>query len=199
MRVVQAELYRLGTIRSWWVSLLAGWMLMLLIGVLGAGEWIFVVGLVAFVIGVVGGAQHYQHRTAVLVFLARPHRVVVLAAQALAYGLVAAVVTALGGLTRLVFGDWRTCLWAVLAAALLAVFGLANAVVLRRAIWIIVGYGVWFLVVEAFLGLLARPLPFSSYLGAASGRTGALAVLAGWVLASLAAAGALTRRDVNGS
>jgi len=196
--VVRTELYRLATVRSWWLSVVGACALTTLVAFGESGPWAGLVGMVTFLFGVVGAAQHYQHRTAFLVFLARPRRLAVLAGQTVAYAAAALLFAAATGLPVLAQGRVDDYACTVLGAPLLAVFAVANAAILRRPIWIIIGWGLWFVIVDALIGRLEIPLPFSSYLnGSVRDHTMGIALI-GWAAVSLGAAGWFIRRDVTG-
>jgi len=197
--VIRSEIYRFRTVRSWWLSLIAAAAATAAMGYYGDAAWAGLVGMVTFLLGVVAAGQHYQHRTAVLMFLARPRRVAVLAGQALTYATAAGAFAAVTGIPVLLTGHPDEYLVTVIAAPVMAVFAVANAAILRRPIWIIAGYGVWFAAVEGVAGRLSLPGPFSGYLrGTAQTDLGMLAAFVCWAVLAAAAATWALRRDVTG-
>jgi hypothetical protein len=195
--VVRSEMYRFLSIRSWWLSLIAAALVTAGMGYYGDAAWAGLVGMATFLFGVVAAAQHYQHRTAVLVFLARPRRLAVLAGQALTYAAAAGAFAAVTGLPVLLTGHPDEYLVTVFAAPFMAVFAVANATILRRPIWIIAGYGLWFVAVEGVAGRLELPGPFTGYLrGTAQTDLAMLAVFVGWAVVAGGVAGWAIRRDV---
>ncbi|HEY0000394.1 MAG TPA: hypothetical protein VGB74_08065 [Actinoplanes sp.] len=158
--------------------------------------WTLFAGLAAFGVAVVSTAQHYQHRTAVLLFLGQPRRLRALAAQCVVAVLITTVLTVISGLTVLPSGEGEQYLSTVTVVPLMAVYGVANATVVRHPTWLFSGYAGWLLFVELLIGRMESPLPFSSFLGAATGRTDALLAFAAWTVAALIAAGWSIRRDL---
>jgi hypothetical protein len=71
---------------------------------------------------------------------------------------------------------------------LVALFGVANATVVRKPVWLLGGYAAWLIFVEGLIGKLESPLPFSSFLEAAGGDPLDLLTFAGWTVAALIAA-----------
>jgi hypothetical protein len=197
--VIRAELYRMYTLRSWRLALPAAALICLLAGLADTGAWTFLVGTMVFLLGVVGGAQHYQHRTAILLFLARPKRLTVLAGQAVAYGLVGGAFAGLTGVGALANGDFAQYAFTGIAAALMTVFAVANAAILRRPVWIIIGYGLWFVIVELLIFQGEFPGPFMGYLAVMISEPMKLLALVFWTVVSLAVAVRAIARDVTGS
>ena len=99
--LVRSELYRMATIRSSWVSIVLFGAVAASFGVLNAYWWALFVGVGAFGISVFTVAQHYRHRTAALLYLARPRRIQVLIAQVVTTVAVAWGFAALTGITVL--------------------------------------------------------------------------------------------------
>jgi hypothetical protein len=93
-------------------------------------------------------------------------------------------------------GEGEQYLSTVTVVPLMAVYGVANATVVRHPTWLFSGYAGWLLFVELLIGRMESPLPFSSFLGAATGRTDALLAFAAWTVAALIAAGWSIRRDL---
>ncbi|MGY3518231.1 MULTISPECIES: hypothetical protein [Micromonospora] len=195
--VARAELHRLATIRSGWLSVLVLTLFGLLLGTVDEASWALLVGLSAFALSVVGTAQHFPHRTAVLLYLGQPRRLTVLAGQVLAYALTATAVAAVSGVMVAV-GATGTYVATLVAVPAMAAFGVASAAVVRRPIWVFLGGAGWLVFVEGLLGKLRAPLPFSAFLDGTAGDRAALLVLAGWTATALVAAGWGVGRDVTG-
>jgi hypothetical protein len=198
MSVLRAELYRTFTVRSSWISMFASIVLGLSFGWFSDEFWALFAGIGAFGIAVVTTAQHYQHRTAVLLFLGQPRRLRALLAQCVTAALVATVLAALSGLTVLAGGDVQTYVSTVLVVPLMAIFGVANATVVRRPTWLFTGYAGWLLFVETMIYRLEGPFPFTSFLAAATGSLRDGLIFTAWTVAALAAASWWIRRDLIG-
>ena len=196
MSLVRSELHRIATVRSSWISMGVSAALGLIFGYYSEDFWSLFAGLGTFAIAVVTTAQHYQHRTDVLLFLAQPHRLRALAAQCLTAVVVALGLTVVSGLTVLPAGETRQYLSTVAVVPLMAVFGVANATVVRRPIWLLTGWAGWLIFVEGLIGRLESPLPLTSFLGAAGGHAQQLLIFAGWTAAALTAAMWSVRRDL---
>jgi ABC-2 type transport system ATP-binding protein len=194
--VAQNELYRLRTVRAWWLTLPAAVALCLTAGMIDQTLWTFVVGAVVFLVGVVGTAQHYQHGTAILLFLARPQRLTVLLGHTLVYAALGAAVAAITGLGLVARQEWSTYGATIGGACLLAAFAVANAAIVRRPVWIISGYGSWLLVGELLLGQLQMPGPFTGYLAASVEGPASLLILAAWTTLAMLVAARAVERDV---
>jgi hypothetical protein len=197
-RVLHGELYRALTIRSGWISLAAITVSGLLFGLLNRGLWAILVGVGTFAAAVVGTSSHFQHRTAVLLFLGQPRRLGVLAAQAIAYAVIALVIAAVTGVAVMLGRGASAYPATLVAAATLAVFGVACATIVRRALWVFIGVAVWVIFVEGLLGKLRQPLPFSLYLLGSGGDWRSLLFLGGWAVLALCGAAAAVFRDVTG-
>jgi hypothetical protein len=195
--VIRSELYRMATIRSVAVTLWAFCALGIVLSVLGSEFWALLAGVGAFGIGVTGVAQHFQHRTAILLYLGRPQRIRVLAGQLITAVLVSEVFTAVSGGVVLVQGNRERYAVTLLVAPLMTVLGAATAAVVRRATVLFIGFAMWILFVEAMYGRLEKPFPFSAYLDAANGDAGKTGILALWVLGAVIAAAVAVRRDLN--
>ncbi|MEV8504862.1 hypothetical protein AB0368_08530 [Actinoplanes sp. NPDC051475] len=196
--VLRSELYRSLTIRSSWVSLAGFAALAALTGWFSEEFWSLFAGLGTFGLAVVLTAQHYQHRTAVLVFLGQPHRLRALAAQfavAILFGLVLAAVSGISVAASGFTAQYRSTLTAV---PLIAVYGVANATIVRRPMWLLAGYLGWLVFVEGLIGRLEEPLPFTSFLFASAGQTKFVLALLAWTAASLPLAAWSVRRDLTG-
>jgi hypothetical protein len=119
-----------------------------------------------------------------------------LAGQALAAAILALAVAAVSGLAVLGHGDGSQLDDTLTVVPLMALFGVANATIIRRTIWIFAGYAGWIVLVEGLIGKLERPLPFSSFLSAGGGDTRGLATFAGWTALALILAIVTIRRDL---
>ncbi|GIF10075.1 hypothetical protein [Actinoplanes teichomyceticus] len=196
--VLRSEIHRSLTVRSSWASLTGLALLSAAVGLLSEDFWSLFACLGTFGAAVLITAQHYQHRTAVLVFLGEPNRLRVLVAQCLVAALFGVVLAAASGVVVALQGETRQY-WATLSAVpLTAVFGVANATVVRRPLWLLAGYAGWVLFVEGLLGKLEGPLPISGALMATSGDPRGLPILLAWTVPALAAAGWVIRRDLAG-
>lgn len=196
--LVRSELYRVVTIRSSLFSLAVLGGLGLLIGWFNVDAWELLAGIGAFGLGVMHVAQHHQHRTAVLLHLARPRRLTVLAGQLVTTVLVAVGFAVLSGAGVVARGEVTQFRDTLTVVPLMALFGAANAAVLRRPTWVFLGWTGWFLFVEGLLGRLTAPLPFSAFLAAGAGDRQSLLVLAGWTGLAVVGAAVAVRRDLTG-
>ncbi|MEN3614957.1 hypothetical protein AAH979_36180 [Plantactinospora sp. ZYX-F-223] len=194
--LVRSELYRMATIRSSWVSIAVFSVLGALFGAVNVDAWALLAGMGAFGLAVLGVTQHFQHRTAVLLYLARPARLLTLLGQVVASVIVAVGFAAVSGVTVLAKGDLTQYRNTLTLVPVMAVFGAANAAVVRRPTWLFLGYAGWFVFVEGLLGRLSAPLPFSAFLGAGGGDRTSLLIAAAWTALALAAAAIATRRDL---
>ena len=196
--LVRSELYRMATIRSSWVSFVLFGAVAASFGVLNAYWWALFSGIGAFGIAVFTVAQHYQHRTAALLFLAGPKRFPVLLAQVVTTMAVAWVFTAITGITALLKdgNGGATYRHTLTVIPIMAVFGAATAAIVRRSSWLLYGFAVWFVLVEGLVGQMKWPLPISSYLDAARGDPYGLEVFLVWALVTLAVATFTLRRDL---
>ena len=195
--VLKSELYRTLTIRSSWVSMGVAGAVGLVFGWFSDDFWALFAGLGAFGVAVVIASQHYQHRTAVLLFLGQPRRLRALAAQCLVAVVLTLVITAVSGLTQFTTSSGNRYLATLTVVPLVALFGVANATVIRKPVWLLGGYAGWLIFVEGLIGKLESPLPFSSFLEAAGGDPLDLLTFAGWTVAALIAAAWSIRRDLN--
>lgn len=197
--VLRSELYRAVSIRSSAVSIGVLALLGLVFGWFSADMWTLLAGFGSFGISVMATAQHYQHRTAVLVCLGEPRRLVALAGQAVAAAFVASAVVAVSGAAVLAPtgspAQWRSTMAVV---PLMAVFGVANAAVVRRSAWLLIGYAGWLIFVEGLIGKLEQPLPFSAFLAAGSGDRRDVVIFAGWTVVAMGVAVVAVRRDLAG-
>jgi hypothetical protein len=199
--LVRSELYRLATIRSSAVCIALLTFLAALSGWLSVPAWSLFAGVSAFFISVFTIAQHHQHRTIVLLYLARPKRLRVLAGQLLTTVLVAEALTVVSGVTVLVrhgnteqFGNTLT------VVPVMAVFGAAVAAAVRRISWLLAGFAAWFILVEGLIGKLDWLLPITTYLKATQVRGDAfnLEVFVAWTIAAVGVAMLTVNTDLSG-
>jgi hypothetical protein len=197
LTLIRSELYKMATIRSSWVSIALLGIAAASAGILEPYWWAMVAGIGAFGIAALTVAQHYQHRTIALLYLARPSRLMVLIAQVITTVAVAWGTTALSGITVLIEGGGRTAYWQTLTVVpIMAVFGAAMAAIVRRSSWLIYGFAVWFVLVEGLAGQLKWPLPITAYLDASGGDTFGLEIFSVWAVAALAFAVPTLSRDL---
>lgn len=196
--VLRADLHRTLTVRSAWLSVIALVCAGLLLSLLSRDMWALLIGMGTFALAVTGTTQHFQHRTAVLLYLGRPRRLTVLAGQTASAALLGAMIAATSGVPLLGSADTRTYVFVVLAVPVMAVFGVACGTVVRRGNWLLLGATGWLLFIEGLVGKLARPLPFSSFLNSINGDRTHLLIFAGWTVAALLAAIVAARRDLTG-
>jgi hypothetical protein len=196
--LIRSELYRMATIRSSWVSLALYGAVAASFGILEASFWALFAGLGAFGIAALTIAQHFQHRTIALLYLARPKRLTVLLAQVLTTVLVASLFAALTGIPVLLKGQHQPFNDTLTVVPVMAVFGAGVAAIVRRASWLLFGFAVWFVIVEGIIGKMEWQLPISAYLEAASGDAFGLEVFTVWAIAALAVAVLTLNRDLSG-
>jgi uncharacterized membrane protein (DUF2068 family) len=79
---------------------------------------------------------------------------------------------------------------------LMALFGVAGAVLVRHGLWLLAGWGGWVVVVEGVICRFEQPLPFAAYERAAGGDSDYVLVFALWTLAAVVLAALAVRRDV---
>jgi hypothetical protein len=195
--LVRSELYRMATIRSSWASIVLFGALAASFGVLSADWWALFAGIGAFGIAVFTVTQPYQHRTAALLYLARPKRFPVLLAQVVTTVAVAWAFTAITGIPALLKdGNGATYGHTLTVVPIMAVFGAATAAIVRRSSWLLYGFAVWFVLVEGMVGKMNWPLPISSYIDAAAGDPYGLEVFLVWAVAAVAGATLALRRDL---
>ncbi|WP_157442121.1 hypothetical protein [Actinoplanes awajinensis] len=188
----------MATIRSSWVSIALFGAVTAAAGVVDADWWALFAGIGAFGISVMTVTQHFQHRTAALLYLARPQRFTVLLAQVVTTVVISWLVAAVSGVT--VVSKWGTWTYyhALVAVPIMAVFGAALAAVVRRSVWLLSGFGVWFVIVEGVAGQFKYPLPMTSYLDASRGDAFGIEIFLVWAVAALAVAAVALRRDLSG-
>jgi hypothetical protein len=195
--LIRSELYRMATVRSSWVSLALFGSVAAAFGILEPTFWALFAGLGAFGIGTLTVAQHHQHRTAALLYLAVPNRLAVLFAQVLTTVLVGTAFAALSGVPVL-FKDRMAYEYTMTVVPVMALFGAAVAAVVRRPTWLLFGFGVWFVVVEGLIGKLEWNLPISAYLDAVAGDGWGYEVFGVWTVAAVGLAVILLPRDLTG-
>jgi hypothetical protein len=196
--VLRSELRRTMMIRSSWVSIALIIAAGLTFSAFSVDFWSLFVGVGAFGIAATTAAQHYQHRTAVLLFLGRPDRLRVLAAQCVAVALITTATAVVSGLTVLNGGDSDQFGTTLVVVPLISFFGVAVATVIRRPTWLLLGAMLWFLFVEGVIGKLKLPLPFTAYLTASTGNAKNLLVFVAWTAGALLVAGYFINRDLSG-
>jgi hypothetical protein len=199
LTLIRSELYRMATIRSSWVSIALFATLAASFGVLDAYWWAMFAGIGAFGISALTVGQHFQHRTAALLYLARPKRFPVLLAQVITTVAVSWGLAALTGITPYVNDGIRgelTYRHTMLVVPVMAVFAAATAAIVRRSSWLILGFAIWFVVVEGLVGQLKWWLPFSAYLKASGGDAFGLELFIFWAVVAVAAALPLLARDL---
>ncbi|MFF5082843.1 hypothetical protein ACFY36_37870 [Actinoplanes sp. NPDC000266] len=196
--VIRSELYRTLSIRSSWVSLAGTIALAMVFGFLSADFWSLFAGLGAFGIAVVTTSAHYQHRTAVLLFLGRPRRLTVLAGQCVSAVLIAVALAVISGFSFIGGQEMKQFTGTLIAVPMIALFGVANATLVRRPLWLFVGYISFITFVEGLLGQLKDPWPFTSFLDAASGKPEGLLKFTLWTVLAMAGAVWSIRRDLSG-
>ena len=194
--VFRSELHRTLTVPSSWISIGAAVLLGMSFALFSADFWSLFAALGVFGIAVVTTTQHYQHRTAMLLFLGQPKRWQALAAQCLATILVGLMVAAVSGLTTIISGDLQQFAGTMAAVPLLAVFGVASATTLRRPVPLFIGYGTWFVFAEGLAFRFRQPLPFTTFMSAAGGNPRGLVFFAGWTVAALVVAIWTIHRDL---
>jgi ABC-2 type transport system permease protein len=243
--LIRAELLKLGSTRTTRLLLFGGLAIAALLGsvtattageeasaALGSAESIAnIVGVSAMpgffmlILGVLGMAGEYQHRTITQTFLSVPVRGRVVAAKLAAIATAGVVMAAAmmttaflaalphvwaeGAGVHLVNAEvGRTALGTLLAGALFGIAGTSLAALLRSQIAAVVAVAAWVAIGEGVLGLIlgpdvARWLPGGVASALAASGTHALplwaaaSVLAGYCAAGVAAATRLTlRRDV---
>jgi hypothetical protein len=198
-RLILSQLHRLATIRSSWLSILVFAVLATSFGILEPYWWALFVGIGTFGIAVLTVAQHYQHHTVTLLYLAHPKRLPVLVALVLTTVGTTLVFAALTGIPVLFQDGNAHAMYkrTLLVVPLMAVFGTAVAAIVRRSSWIFYGFALWFLLIEGLAGQLKWPLSISSYLEAARGVPLGRFFFTGWAVLTLAAATLTLFRDLN--
>ncbi|GGN76709.1 hypothetical protein GCM10010112_49140 [Actinoplanes lobatus] len=196
--VLRSELYRTATVRASVLALLGFAFIAACSGYLSDEFWALMAGIGTFGIAIMVTCQHYQHRTAMLLFLGQPNRLKVLAAQAAVAVLLGVALVAISGIGVLATGKVDRYLATLVVAPLLAIFGVANATVVRKPLWLIAGWLGWLLFIEGILYQLEGDMIFSAFLAAASGSTRGLLWVSIWTAGSLPIAAWSIRRDLSG-
>jgi hypothetical protein len=197
--ILRSELRRTLMIRSSWVTIALTVAAGLTFGVFSVDFWSLFAGVGAFGIAATTTAQHYQHRTATLLFLGRPHRLRTLAAQCAAATVVTTLTAVLSGLSVAAGGNgMKQYGTTLLVIPLLTCFGVALATVVRRPTWLLIGSMIWSLFAEGAIGKLEAPLPFSSFLTASTGDRRHLLIFVAWTVGALLLAAYCVDRDLTG-
>ncbi|MFC7549204.1 hypothetical protein [Plantactinospora sp. GCM10030261] len=196
--LVGSELHRMATVRSSRASLAVSVPLAALVGWVNIDGWSLLVWLGAFAFAVMVVAQHHQHRTAVLLYLARPGRLPVLAGQVITAVLVAVGFAATSGVAVLARGEGDRYANNLIAVSLTAVLGAAVTAVVRRPAWLFLAVAGWIVLAEGLLGRLSAPLPFSALLGISTGDRQRLLIAVSWAVLALLGAAVAVHRDVSG-
>ncbi|MFC6020780.1 hypothetical protein ACFP2T_32005 [Plantactinospora solaniradicis] len=170
----------------------------LLLGAVNIDAWALLVGMGAFGLSAMIVSQHYQHRTAVLLYLAKPRRVAVLVGQVVTAVIVTVGIVAVSGLTVALKGDPTRYGNLMATLPILGVFGAATAAIVRRSTWLFLGAACWFVFVEGLGGRLRAPLPFSAFLGAGAGDPRSLVIAGSWTILAVVVAMVAVGRDVTG-
>lgn len=195
--VVRSELYRSVSIRSSWLALIGYTFMAALFGWFSKEAWSLFAGLGAFGIAVTVTAQHYQHRTMVLVFLNQPYRWRVLIAQCFSAVVFGTVLAAVSGLPVLLDESATHYRSTVLVAPVMAVFGTLCTTVVRHPMWLLGGVFAWLLFAEGLINRMDNGLPFAAFALASGGHPTALAVLLGWTAAAIPVALWAVHRDLS--
>lgn len=196
--VIRSDLYRTATIRSSRIALLVLAVLGALLGWVNVDAWGLLVGMAAFGLAAMVVTQHHQHRTVVLLYLAVPRRVAVLAGHLVAAAVLATGFVAISGLTLLARGEPDRYRDLLLVAPVMAAFGAAGAAVVRRSTWLLLGGAGWFVFVEGLFTRLAAPLPFSAFLTAGGGDPRGLLIASAWTALAVVVAAIAVGRDLTG-
>lgn len=194
--VIRSELYRSVSIVSSWLALAGFAFMAAVFGWFSKEAWSLFAGIGAFGIAVTVTAQHFQHRTIVLVYLNQPHRWRVLIAQCVSAALLGTLLTAVSGVTVVAEASATQYRATVLVAPVMAVFGTLCTTVVRRPMWLLGGVLAWLLFAEGIINRMSIGLPFASFGLASSGNVTALLVLLAWTAAALPAACWAVRRDL---
>ncbi len=180
----------------------------------------FITALVLLILGALGAAGEYRHRTVISTYLITPRRERVLAAKLIAHATLGATVAALASSlafpivllmarndgVHVATGYHLIGLAAAIiaAGALASVCGVAAGSILRNQTAAILVILIWTLLVEQFFGGFFPPvLPFGAILAAVGmagddgpGVLGSFVVLTAWAGALVVAARGLLGRDV---
>ncbi|MEW2426576.1 hypothetical protein AB0877_01045 [Micromonospora sp. NPDC047644] len=196
--ILRSDIYRTLTIRSTSVSLTVLIILGLLLGAVNIDAWALLAGVGAFGFAAMIVAQHYQHRTAFLLYLSQPRRMVVLGGQLVAAIVVATVFVAASGLAVLIRGESGPYKDVLTVVPIMAVLAASCASIVRRSTWLLLGSAGWFVFVEGLIGRLKLPLPFTSLISAGAGDTRGLLLASLWAGAAVVVAGLSIGRDLGG-
>jgi hypothetical protein len=195
--IVRSELYRSVSIRSSWLALIGFAFMAAVFGWFSKEAWSLFAGLGAFGLAVTVTAQHYQHRTGVLVFLNHPHRWRVLIAQCVSAAVLGTLLAAISGIAVLLDENAAHYRSTVLVAPVMAVFGTLCTIVVRHPMWLLGGAFAWLLFAEGMINRMENGLPFAAFALASGGNTTALLVLLGWTAAAIPVALWAVHRDVS--
>jgi hypothetical protein len=196
--LLRSELYRNVSIRSAWLALIGFTLMAAVFGSFSKEAWSLFAGVGAFGIAVTTTAQHYQHRTMVLVVLSLPHRWRVLIVQCVSAALLGVVLAAISGIPVLLDESAAHYRSTVLVAPVMAVFGTLCTVVVPRPMWLIGGCFAWLLFAEVLINRGSIGLPFASFMLASGGNRLGFLVLLAWVGAVVPLALWSARRDLAG-
>jgi hypothetical protein len=194
--VLRSELHRTLTIPSSWLSMGLAVVMGMSFALFSVDFWSLFVALGVFGIAVVITSQHYQHRTAVLLFLGQPRRLRALAAQCVCAILLGLIVAVVSGVTTILSREFEQFTGTLAATPLLALFGVASATVIRRPVALFLAYGTWFVFAEGLAFRFKQPLPFTTFMSAAGGNTQGLLLFSGYAAAALGVAAWFIRRDL---
>ncbi|WP_127502492.1 hypothetical protein [Actinoplanes solisilvae] len=194
---LRSELHRTLTIPSSWGSMAAATLIGLSFSWFSVDFWSLFAALGVFGIAVITTSQHYQHRTAVLLFLGQPRRLRVLAAQGVTAIVIGLATVLVSGIAILPGKEWVQYFGTLAATPLLALFAVASATVIRRPIWLFVGFGGWFVFVDGLIFRFKQPLPFTALIQASGGHPKGLLIFTVYTVAALILAGWAIRRDLS--
>ncbi|WP_433795211.1 hypothetical protein [Actinoplanes sp. CA-252034] len=194
--VVRSELYRSVSIISSWLALIGFAFVAALVGWFSKEAWSLFAGIGAFGIAVTVTAQHYQHRTMVLVLLNHPHRWRVLVAQCVSAAVLGTVLAAVSGVAVLLDDNAAHYRSTVLVAPVMAVFGTLCTAVVKHPMWLLGGVFAWLLFAEGLINRMEIGLPFASFAMASAGNVKALLFLLAWTGAAIPVAVWSVYRDV---
>ncbi|MCW2989860.1 MAG: hypothetical protein JWM73_454 [Solirubrobacterales bacterium] len=236
-RLLRAELLKLRTTRTFFAMVLSALLLSLLVAVLTAAlsdhftradlDDLYTVDfspLFMLLLGVMGMAGEWRHRTITATVLAAPDRLRLLAAKTLAYTVVSALVSLLvvtltvavaslilssRDMPALPFSDIADLAWRmIVVAAFSGAFGVCVGAVVRNQVAAIVGLLILGFAIEpALIGLVIDVGKFGPIDGAPNGLIGttfddegilaagpAALVMLGWIAVGFSAAAVLLRR-----
>ncbi|WP_406059866.1 hypothetical protein [Micromonospora sp. NBC_00860] len=196
--ILRSDLYRTATIRSSSISLAVLVLLGLLLGAVNIDAWALLAGMGAFGFAAMVVAQHYQHRTAFLLYLSQPRRMVVLGGQLAAAIVVATAFVATSGLAVLIRGESGPYKDLLTVVPIMAILAASCASIVRRSTWLLLGSAGWFVFVEGLIGRLKLPLPFTSLISAGTGDTRGLLIASLWAGVAVVVASLSIGRDLTG-